>query len=153
MFITVNYTRDMDYPLKLLVLQIILLVSTWNMLRDQLGECCRGFVSWEGRRKVGASCTSSTSPVPQAERSEVDHWSGVLIASHLWSMCTIKLFFVSAICLFYVIKKKKKIERWQYVRMYFQGMGTVFQISSNGISMNCNFPFTKRYPSSQMPSS
>lgn len=79
----VNYTRDVDYPLKLLVLQIILLVSAWNVLRDHLEECCRGFISWEGRRKVGASCTPSMSPVPQADRSEVDHWSDVLITSHL----------------------------------------------------------------------
>lgn len=62
MFIVVNYAQDVDCPLKLLLVQVILVVSSSNTLRG----CCGGLISWKGRRKVGASHRPSVSPVPQA---------------------------------------------------------------------------------------
>lgn len=85
----VNYTQDVN-PLKLLLMQISLLVSALNVLRDHLWGCCRGFISWKGRRKGGgASCTPGMPPVPQAGSLR---WavSGVLIASCLSSTYNIK---------------------------------------------------------------
>ena len=66
MFRTLNYSEDVDYPLKLLLVQRFLWVSTLNVLRDNLGGAVRVPISWKGRRKGGAfgtPCLGTSSAV------------------------------------------------------------------------------------------
>lgn len=83
------------------------------------------------------------------------HRPPVWCAQHLLSLIhmyqKIKFVFVSAIYFSYVIKKYKKLKDNS---THDCVLSAVFHISSiDGINVTCDFPFTQRYPSSQLSSS